>query len=434
MIGQDFEQLSENYYSLNEIYNKDITYTESLYSSFKKWDNNRLKILSKIQNIKSINNKHGAKLAGLLDESNAIDEEISQLEAQLRSLTQKKNVINKEIQVTTSVLESKTSKYVNMFKSLEVQGREAVQLLLQANGIPETESESVLKFTPVKVTFLDNYKSESKSVFTPTPPPPQPEAKPEAKPKPTPKPKAEPIGMQPFIIPEPEPQPQPSKIPKETQAEWNHGHGPTAYEKGFAEGTQSSIKLKNKLNSVIKLLLKSLPRTDSPETVPSERIPSYDNPIIDDKSNTVTEKLNLEPIFKLLHHKSEALNDLLLSTSRKATIYHEYSIAWKDIIAILKSQEQNFSFQVSNSVSNSDHLASNVCQTLTSTINQTVTVVREFKNILNDSSTTTTNPFKIVVNNELETILKVLRLVCKDNKYEREVTELTNQLKSIGLV
>ena len=53
-ILQTFDQLSESHYSLNELYNKDMSYAETLHGSFKKWDQQRNKVLSKVKSIKVI--------------------------------------------------------------------------------------------------------------------------------------------------------------------------------------------------------------------------------------------------------------------------------------------------------------------------------------------------------------------------------------------
>lgn len=89
-ILQTFDQLSESHYSLNELYNKDMSYAETLHGSFKKWDQQRNKVLSKVKSIKSDTSKHGAKLFTLLDEVNDVDDEIKLLEAKLQQLRSKK--------------------------------------------------------------------------------------------------------------------------------------------------------------------------------------------------------------------------------------------------------------------------------------------------------------------------------------------------------
>ncbi|KAK6461482.1 hypothetical protein DFJ63DRAFT_184844 [Scheffersomyces coipomensis] len=419
MIFQNFEQLSLNYYSLNEIYAKDISYTESLTSSFQKWDKNRSKILSRIQNIKSDKNKHGAKLSGLLDESNSIDVEIGKLEKQLQSLRQKKVLINQEIQDTSSVLESKTSKYVEMFKALEVQGREAVLLLLQSNGIPMKEVDSVIKSSPVKVTFLDNYNAKHQII------PDEPVIKPE------PPNSAESMGMQPFIIPE-----EPKKV-VDTQAELNHGHGPTAYEKGFAKGAQSSNKLKSQLQYILKLLLKSIPESNSVSNSPNgsriESVAVPNKPVVDDASNTITEKLDLEPVFKLLEHKVEALGDLMLQTSTNAAMFHKYGTVWKDVTNILKAQEHNLLFQISNSIPGADNLNSNIADTLTRTMNE----IRMIIVSLNDSKDILSfhkknSPLIKVLDNELMSILQALQVVPTNDTLQQQYISIAVQLKELG--
>lgn len=301
MIGQNFDQLSENFYSLNELYAKDITYTESLYSSFRKWDRKRNKILDKIVSIKSDKSKYGAKLTGLLDESREIDAEIEALEKKLNSLKSKKRLINTEIQDTSSVLESKTSKYVESFKQLESQGKDAMLSFLMSNGIPQRELSTIIKSTPVNVTFINGYNNKLASeriISEPT------TVKTEVKPlvnglQPveTSPLSSSGIGMKPFVPPDLVEQPS-----SHDNENWNHGHGPTAYEKGYAKGAKLTAAVKSHINNFIHTVFASLPEhhlnnNDSVSTTTPLDIPPTAS--VDDSTNTVSEKLELEPVLKL---------------------------------------------------------------------------------------------------------------------------------------
>ncbi|KAK6459251.1 uncharacterized protein RJT20DRAFT_14558 [Scheffersomyces xylosifermentans] len=417
MISQNFEQLSENFYSLNELYAMDITYTETLYTSFRKWDRKRNKLLSKISSIKSDKNKHGAKLTSLLDESRGIDEEIEELERKLASLRTKKQLINDEIEDTSSVLESRTSKYVETFKALEEDGKKAMLSYLTANGIPPKELQTIIRTTPVAVTFSENYNNKLRSSTAST------NDSTEQRASRAPQPQsASTMGIQPFVLPESSSTEKPTKV--DDRESWNHGHGPTAYERGYAEGTESSNKMKNQINNFLHSVLTSLPEQSNRPTSTSRSAKTVK---VDDNNNTITEKLELEPVYKLLEHKVGALSDLVLSTSNKATIYHEYGTVWKDIMSILRSQENRLSDQIAESTPGLEQVNVEITRILVLTLDQIkgcLESMKSFNTTFNDSAfSQKENYFAEAVLNEIGAIFTALTMVSSGQEIEGFISD-----------
>ena len=413
MIFQNFEQLSENYYSLNELYSRDLGYTQSLFTNFEKWDRRRNKVLDKIASIKSPNNKYGQKLGKLLDQSNEVDSEIVEMEKKLESLRVKKQLINVEIETTSSVLESKSAKYVELYRELETQGNEAITNLLVSSGIPFKDIGYFLKTTPVNVTFMENYNLKNA-------PPPTTQA-----PALT-----NLMGIQPFIPEEMvengdnrkndkyveslkslknDKNVESLKSPKNDKNghtlkldELNYGHGASAYEKGYERGVVQSSTVKSHFGNIVNNFLNAKPEK-SPITVK-----------IDDDQNTISEKLDLEPVVEMLDHKINAINDLALSTSKNSTIFREYSLAWKDILGILKSQEDELLEYVSESIPSPDHLDPALVEFLNSTLEQiksSISSLNRFHQSLNQEFYTQDNAMFEVLINETRAIISALMLV-----------------------
>jgi hypothetical protein len=410
MIFQNFEQLSENYYSLNELYSRDLGSTESLFANFEKWDKRRNKVLEKIASIKSPNNKYGMKLGKLLDQSNEVDSEIVEMEKKLESLKVKKQLISVEIETTSSVLESKSAKYVELYRELETQGNEAITNLLVSSGIPYKDIGDFLKTTPVNVTFMENYNIKK------APPPPT---------------QAPPLsnlmGIQPFIPEEMvdigdnlnnhkydeslkndkyDETLQNDKYedtrPNNKFDELNYGHGASAYEKGYERGVVQSSTVKTHFGNIVHKFLNAKPEK-SPIIVK-----------VDDDQNTISEKLDLEPVVEMLDHKINAINDLALSTSKNSTIFREYSMAWKDILGILKSQEDELLEYVSESIPSPDHLDPALVEFLNSTLEQiksSISSLNRFHQSLNQEFYTQDNSMFEVLINETRAMISALILV-----------------------
>lgn len=313
-ILKNLAKLSESYYALHELYQREKEYVSATYNSFNLWDKKRSKLLDKISSVKSTQNKYGKKLAGLLDDSHAVDNEISELENRLRSLRNKKLVLNAEINTTASVLESKTSKHVAMFRNLDDMGYEALTVFLNELGIPEDQIDNVIDFSPVDVTFMNKYRATSKIAL----------ASVHSNDTITKESAATPMGIQPYSAPE-----------EETQIDLT---SLSPFAKGFAKGSKSSKKLRDQIFAIIQNYLSSEKRSHEQQQSPS--IPKTNEIQVDDDQNTISTKLNLEPILRLLSHKKRALDDLDLDASKKAANFHQCDNAWSDLQQVLAQQER----------------------------------------------------------------------------------------------
>lgn len=311
-----FALLSENRYLLHEIYNKELAFVNALLANFENWDRRRSKVLRRIQSIKSEGNKHGKKLAGLLNKRSAIDDEIRQLESRIEILRANRGAVNKEIDETSSVLESKSAKYVNLFRDLEAQGRDAISEYLYSSGLPRNHLEMLLKSEPVDATFsyvLDIQESDNTISHV------RPDAKPEElKPEET-KLTASNMQVQPLIIPEDD-QHQDPGVPQPEEE--------SAYAIGYAKGSQQLEKLRKGLNHFVTHVFppaKNVPRPSSN---------------VDDQQNTITEKIDLVPIIELLSHKLDALSKLTVDSSTMSAVYHDHNVILKDMYRGINANER----------------------------------------------------------------------------------------------
>ncbi|CAI5758617.1 unnamed protein product [Candida verbasci] len=382
----NFNQLSECYLSLNELYSKEKTYSESLLKSFKNWDDVRTNILAKVKLIKSEKSKYGKKMANLLNQSSELDNEIAEVELKLKSLRFKKLLLDKEIEDTSSVLESKTAKYVNTFKELEIRGKEAMTNFLQYNGVPESEISRIVQHEQVNVTFLKNVIATELKPQDSTPSAQIVQDQ-----------ESKIIGMQPF-------NPENLIIQQQDLSSMNHDHGPTPYERGFAKGSQNSAQLKSQLNNVLKKLFEKLPNNESP-------VQNYPKAKVDDYSNTVNEKLDLEPILKFLQSKSDALNDLIVQTSSKSAMYHNFSDVWNNVVSLLTKQEEKLKMVLEDSVVGK--VNQEVVNVLNLTLNHLeifLTQIQDFKNI-NKEETLQKEQLITLVHNDIDAVKQGLNLI-----------------------
>ena len=141
--------------------------------------------------------------------------------------------------------------------------------------------------------------------------------------------------MQPFIIPEAEANTKTLDLQS-----MNHDHGPTPFEKGYAMGTQNSTALKNKMNHIMKKFLDSLPTTPSSNI---STMPATSRIKVDDLSNTISKRLDLDPIM-VLEHKVAALHDLAIKSSQNAALFHEFGRIWESVTKLMNSQEEKLEY------------------------------------------------------------------------------------------
>ncbi|CAG85344.2 DEHA2B08844p [Debaryomyces hansenii CBS767] len=412
-ISHNFKQISENFYSLNELYSQEVSYNESLHESFKKWDNRREKILNKISSIKSNRNKHGSKLEKLLGESDIIDNEISDLEKKLTALKSKKKLINAEIEDTSSVLESRTSKYVETFRNLEKQGIEALNEFINVNNISSSEFENFIKYSPVNVTFSNNYKTNSKNNvidLQSTESTPSTVIDTHNNKSHNDRSEAEFIGMQPFIVPE-------ISNNRNDISLANHGHGLTPFEEGFEKGSKVSHTVRSNLNNFMKSLV-SNPKVANETYVPTRQI--------DDVSNTINQKIDLASILRLLNIKEESSREILGYTSNQATLYHEYGAIWDMVVDVIKIQESKLLSQLSESTLAKDALDENIISIMNTSLKKIKSLVSP--SIIGSASRNSNSSavhnalFKSIIH-EIKAICSALVVASGDKGYLEKVNE-----------
>ncbi|KAG7664855.1 uncharacterized protein J8A68_001613 [[Candida] subhashii] len=437
-ILNDYDQVSRNYYSLNELYSKDADYTERLYGAFKKWDQKRDKVLNKIKDIKSPKSKHGSKMMDLLNKSIGIDQEIEELEQKLQTLKTRKQVVTKEIEDTSSVLESKTAKYINIFRNMEETGKEEMLSFLISNGVPSAEVERIIKTVPVDVTFLNNITpttldhssvvnpaslaivSDPENVSAPTNVPSTTIFPQENGSKAT-----QQIGIQPYVLPD---ESNTANKPKDDLWLKNHEHGPTPYEKGYAKGTQNSMAMKAKLQKVMKKVLEStLPEPQTKTNNNRSVLPRKTR--VDDLYNTISQKLDLVPIVKFLEHKMEALTDLTLETSKNAALFHDIGKCWNNACILLDSQEE----KLHNALIESTPQANNevVFGILTGSLkelNQILDSTTKLATKNNEEQVRHKKLLQSMISNEVQAIIEGLRLVSQGN----QLNEILNDYENVG--
>lgn len=299
IVSVGFDRLSENSYLLNEEYSRELLFAESLLGNFEKWDKKRSKVLRRVQSIKSEDNKYGLKLAGLLNKRSDIDAEIEDLEARIVALKNSRSAISSEISETSSVLESKSAKYVNLFRDLEKQGRNAISDYLYFTGLPEQDLLMLLRSEPVEAAFA--YRS---TILEPEKAAQKDEIVPDVL-------TANEMGVQALELPE-----EATAVAPDS-----------AYSKGYERGTKQIEKVKKGLHSLVHAVFTE------------QEIRLKEVPQVDDILNTITEQIDIVPVVELLSYKVEALEDLVLKTSRMSANFHDQGVVWKDTIKMLESKE-----------------------------------------------------------------------------------------------
>ncbi|KAI5963380.1 hypothetical protein KGF57_001258 [Candida theae] len=391
-IQQIFHQLSECYFSLNELYLKDVSYTKSVSAYFDAWSLKRDKVLQKIQRAKSVESTHGAKLAGLLNESTKIDDEIRELQNRIVHLQEKKSILNKEIDGTTSVLESRTAICGENLRYLESKGKEVLIDYLSSNGFPGSDLANLIKERAVDLAFTMPEKEEGNGESHHS------MAQIVCNKDPVNDTKSEPsIGMKPY-----EPAPETTTIDTSSQtipstqddSLRNHGHGPTPFEKGYATGAQNSKLVKNQVQSIIQKVLSRVPkRSESPQ--PKSNLGS-------------TMTLDVEPITTFLRLRIDGLTNQVSGTAKMAALYHECDKQWSRIGHIMSLQEERLEkvLQESNSAGDIEP----VLHTLTQTRDQLESAARSIS--FSDSRDILTQ----LVNSEINAVIDAISIVKQQNE------------------
>lgn len=316
IIGDRFLQMSENHYSLNEIYNKESSMLRGFLQHLERWDSRRSKILNRVKSIKSDGHNFGVKLADLLRKRNDIDTEIEELESRLKVLRDNKVVVENEIDEASSVLESKSAKYVNLFRELEKQGERVITGFLLSSGLPQKDLQVLLRRNPVKAAFRYKAQESEQSKQKLVPKMPLKEA------SKTP-PESNPTSVQ----AQPPPQTMGAQAFEVNDEELPNFSELTAYEKGFEKGNEQLAKVKKTVSTIMEAIFKSQEQTKA------------HNESVDDQLNMITDMIDLDPIIELLSYRIGASEDLSVVSSKLSAQLHHDGEAWRSISAALNGKE-----------------------------------------------------------------------------------------------
>lgn len=396
-IGDRFLQMSENYYALNEIYNKESTMLRGFLQHLEKWDSKRSKILNRVKSIKSEGHNFGVKLADLLRKRNDIDDEIEDLENRLRILRENKVAVESEIDEASSVLESKSAKYVNLFRELEKQGEGVITGFLLSSGLPQNDLQVLLRRHPVEAAF--KYKTPEPKLApadaTTFPPRLTKNSVPEIKkPEPQSQPQSNVIGAQAFEVNEEE-------LPNFAEK--------TAYEEGYEKGNEQLAKFKERVSTIIEAIIR-----------PQEQ-PRSQQKNVDDRLNTITEMIDLIPIVELLSHRIGAFEDLRVVSSKLSAQLHHDGESWRSIALTLSGKEE----KLLEILSHSTPLAKEVKETLISSF-------EAMKRLHEEQTRTQTTDglhryLSILVHRELKAIASTLESM-GDTNYLSRVSSLESSI------
>lgn len=397
IIGDRFLQMSENYYALNEIYNKESTMLRGFLQHLEKWDSKRSKILNRVKSIKSDGHNFGVKLADLLRKRNDIDNEIEDLENRLKILRENKVVVENEIDEASSVLESKSAKYVNLFRELEKQGEGVITGFLLSSGLPQNDLQVLLRRHPVEAAF--RYKTPEPKLAPPDaavyPSRQTNNSVPDIKqPEPQSKPQLNVMGAQAFEVNEEE-------LPNFAEK--------TAYEKGYEKGNEQLAKVKERVSTIIEAMFR-----------PQEQ-PRLQHKNVDDQLNTITDMIDLVPIVELLSHRIGAFEDLCVVSSKLSAQLHHDGESWRSIALTLSGKEE----KLLEILSHSTPMTKEVKETLISSFEATKRLYEE------QTSSQTTDGLlrylRILVHREMKAIASTLESM-GDASYLSRVSSLESSV------
>lgn len=424
VISQNLHQISENQYSLNELYQREASFNKSMVKKFVKWDTKRDKLLKKVQTIKSSSNDHGIKLLKLLDEADNLDSEIVKLESKLNSLKAKRKILLDEINDTSSVLESRSSAFVKSFKELDSVGETAIFDILRQNSLLDEKSRILVKRVPVDVTFQNQYKKfkDAESLMEshiPDNKSGNSEANPgtlaagagQTRNAVAAQHNPDSIGAQPYNPDSMGTQPyNPDSMGTQPYDPGAMGtqpynpdpttpHHPSAadspYHDGFNKGHRQSEKLKQQLqyifNTYVKPLLEQNERRHTPIRV-------------DDRDNTITSKIDLVPILAFLEHKVDAYTQLSKETGQISTVYHQYGSCWNDICSSLKRNENELQASIFG-----DKLT--IDSTISTLLSNSIEILLKSTSYASTISKDPMSPIMGLILNEATALLSALELV-----------------------
>lgn len=411
IIGDRFLQMSENSFALNEIYEQENTLLRSFLNHLESWDLKRARVLNRVKSIKSDKHSFGHKLAGLLQKRNDIDSEIKDLEDRLAVLRDNRAVVNAEIDEASSVLESKSAKYVNLFRELEKHGENVISGFLVSSGLPQNDLQVLLKRKNVETAFKyelkNNLPPASKQTRSPAYTPKNQSVSPNKsvtiEPQSMGAHSFEPqsMGAQAF-----EPQSMGAQAFEVNDDELPDYSEKTAYEKGFQRGNEQLHKVKETLASYVNSFINGKSEVKQVQKA------------IDDELNTITSKIDLDPIITFLSHRIKALEDLAVESSRRSAELHQDGESWRAVTQILNSREA----RLLEVVSQSTEMTSEVKELLSSNFH----TLRQAINDINksDRKVARSKYLKILLHREAKAIASTLDTIDKDFNYSSKISSI----------
>lgn len=369
LLMEDLQKISKNYFLLGELYSSELKLMEGLLSNFESWDKKRSKVLHRIKSIKSENHRYGSKLALLLNKRSELDQEIDTLESRLQKLKTNRTLINKEVEEASSVLESKSAKYVNIFRDLERQGFSVISDFLHYDGLPEKDHKVLLQSEPVDAGF--SYQELGSSKHTPPPQIQQAAQTVEAVPQ-----RHETMGMQPLVIPE-----------EQNQRPEHQTDSP--YDRGYDKGAQQLQSVKQGLANFMNAVFNPPPPRSKPQ--PQK---------VDDISNTITEKIDFQPISNFLASKIEALHDMSIKASTSSVAYHEQAEKWASVLQFLGAKES----ELMSVISGKNHFEELIEKHLTTCLD----VIRPHLKGEQSETTRDKNYLRIILQHEAKALAETL--------------------------
>ncbi|ODV84732.1 hypothetical protein CANARDRAFT_28878 [[Candida] arabinofermentans NRRL YB-2248] len=124
-----FVQMNQVYQAMKEIYTTEKLTKLSIHHSFSKWEDKRIKLLKKIDEIEN-GTSEGITYKKLLSESNTINNEIIELEEKLKTMKRKQKFIDQQLKESKSLLDVRLNSYyetLSQVESIEFQEMESLQ-------------------------------------------------------------------------------------------------------------------------------------------------------------------------------------------------------------------------------------------------------------------------------------------------------------------
>lgn len=174
-------EMNENFTAINELYSSEKYFSLNKYQQFRNWINDKSKLNDKISQI-TLNSKEGKMYTSLEENLIKLDNEIFNLEAQLKILKKKKKLLNVQFLETKSLLDIKLNSTNDELESLSIMEKEEINLMFKTQQIDspnltDLEVSSKLKqrldffdnLIKINLNSMDNFKNSSlylSNIFT----------------------------------------------------------------------------------------------------------------------------------------------------------------------------------------------------------------------------------------------------------------------------